>query len=183
MDEKELYQILRAARALDIQGAPEQHRHKTPHCPSLPRFRDLVYHPSTWTPREQLHMRGCRYCQMMLKICEQEAKAEEPVRLGLAFVASGGLPAAAEENPQGQLSLIPVGTFEAEGVSYDTLADSEDNIFLDPAPGSGKTHLVLGEKSYALGRIDEEGRCQVIGLGPGELELSFALGRTISFNK
>ncbi len=126
-------------------------------------------------------MRGCRYCQMTLRMCEQEAEIEAPVRLTLA--ASEGLPTAAEENPQEQLSLIPIGTFEVEGVSYDTLADSEGNIFLRPAPAPGKTHLVLGEKSYVLSETNEEGRCQVIGLGTGELARSFALGRTISFNK
>lgn len=100
---------------------------------------------------------------------------EESEELTVLLAASEGHGIAAGENPPEQLALVPIGTFEVEGIRYEALADAEGNVFLQPSPVAGKTHLVLDDVSYVLRRAGgDEGRCQVIGLGRGQLELFFA---------
>ncbi len=70
MDDNELKKILQAVSATET-GQFEQHRYKTPDCPPLTRFRDLVFQPTVQTPQEKAHMVGCRYCQMTLRMCEE----------------------------------------------------------------------------------------------------------------
>lgn len=119
------------------------------------------------------------YYEIAQRILHAETRLqddEESEELTLLLAASEGHGIAAGENTQAQLALVPVGTFEVEGISYEALADVEGNVFLQPSPVPGMTSLVLDDVPYVLRRAEgDEGLCQVIGLGQGQLEWFFAL--------
>lgn len=73
MTQREIERLLEVVFSPPPPASPREHRDKTLQCPSLPRFRDLIYRPSTMTPEELRHMRPCRYCRMTLQLCEREA--------------------------------------------------------------------------------------------------------------
>jgi hypothetical protein len=47
----------------------EQHRLRTPECPSLLRLAEALQR-SDWTLEEQKHTRDCAYCQMVMAMEE-----------------------------------------------------------------------------------------------------------------
>lgn len=81
MNDAELERLLKAVYDEDLELAPERHGAWTPACPPLPRFRELVYRPSTQTVEEREHMESCRYCQMTLELCRREEYHPEPAAL------------------------------------------------------------------------------------------------------
>lgn len=72
MSTENLIRALRAVHELDVQQAPKQHRLQTAQCLSLPR---LLTGRADWTSAEQQHVAGCPYCQLILKMGEEEAAA------------------------------------------------------------------------------------------------------------
>ena len=172
----------------------------------LAQHHDGTWGDELTRTRVTAHLRRCLICQRRLQFLQEvtaEAAAIAPVdvppiyyeiaqrilhaetrlqddeeieELTLLLAASEGHGIAAGEHPPEQLTLDPIGTFEVEGIRYEALADAEGNVFLQPAPDPGKTHLVLDDIPYGLNRAeDDKGLCPVIGLGRGQLELFFAL--------
>jgi hypothetical protein len=72
MKDMQLEDLLREMHTRGLTRLPKRHRDMTPDCPPLPRFRELVYRPSTQTDSEREHMPGCRYCRMTLELCRRE---------------------------------------------------------------------------------------------------------------
>jgi len=124
-------------------------------------------------PRLRLIGGGAEHRQRLRLPTTDEEESEDLI---MPLAASEGHGIAAEEHPHAQLALVPIGTFEVESISYEASADAEGNVFLQPSPEPGKTHLVLDDIPYVLRRAGgDDGHCQVIGLGRGQLEFFFAL--------
>ena len=58
-----LSEEIRALGEQHEHSAPEVHRQRTEHCPSLPRLVETDW--ESLTPQEQEHVRDCRYCRRM----------------------------------------------------------------------------------------------------------------------
>lgn len=92
MSTRNLNHMLRAVYERDVQKAPEQHRQRTPACPSLPRFAAAA--ETGWTPQGQAHMMTCPYCQTVMAM-EWRIKCPSVHLLGLYLAGKGNVQAMA----------------------------------------------------------------------------------------
>ena len=71
MDRK-LENVLRDYFRKESEREAPEHPKKTPHCISLPRFREVLILREQFTSAEETHTSGCEFCQEVIAKFEEE---------------------------------------------------------------------------------------------------------------
>lgn len=106
MRDQNWLRALRAVHELEVQRAPTRHPLQTDECPPLARV--ATSSQRDWTPEEERHIRGCRFCQKVRAMAVGQEAQPRPVDqfLGLLRQLVTGA------------TLVPSIVLEGEGLAF-----------------------------------------------------------------